>query len=104
MPLRFRTNKTGDRLENIIVNSDTNSLEDGDAFYSFIANFDLGEERSWKALKSWVNVANGLTWEFLDRGWLADVDEVIGEKRVTIEELREAVEEDGMAVIEDRDL
>ncbi|KAG9192572.1 hypothetical protein G6011_11306 [Alternaria panax] len=105
IPDKYRTNKMGDKLENIIEDKDTNSLIIGDDFYSFIANFDLEGIKSWKDLKSmWVNEATGLMSEFYDKGLLADVKEVIGEQKVTMKELKNVMEDGGMNYIDDRDL
>jgi hypothetical protein len=98
-------NKKRDKLEDLIEDEDTNSLIIGDDFYSFIANYDLEGNTSWEELKSrWMNEATALMKELFNSEWLLDVMEIIMEPKVTDDEFREAVEDGGMDIIDDRNL
>jgi hypothetical protein len=89
----------------VIKDEDTNSLRIGDDFYSFIANYDLEGNTSWEDLKSrWMNEATALMKELYDSERLLDVMEIIIEPKFTDDEFREAVEDGGMDIIDDRDL
>jgi hypothetical protein len=105
IPEKYRMNKKGDKLEYVIKDEDTNSLRIGDDFYSFIANYDLEGNTSWEDLKSrWMNEATALMKELYDSERLLDVMEIIIEPKFTDDEFREAVEDGGMDIIDDRDL
>ena len=105
IPEKYRIDKKGDKLEYVIKDEDTNSLRIGDDFYSFIANYDLEGNTSWEDLKSrWMNEATALMKELYDSERLLDVMEIIIEPKVTDDEFREAVEDGGMDIIDDRDL
>jgi serine/threonine protein kinase len=105
IPEKYRMNKKRDKLEDLIEDEDTNSLIIGDDFYSFIANYDLEGNTSWEELKSrWMNEATALMKELFNSEWLLDVMEIIMEPKVTDDEFREAVEDGGMDIIDDRNL
>jgi serine/threonine protein kinase len=85
IPDDFRTNKKGKKLKD----STGRSLQDGDELYSCIAGHKQEGRLAWRAIKSrWRILAGRLIKELHDKGWSADVREILWEEKVTDEELR----------------